>query len=79
MSETLLADRLVVVTRARAFACDGRLREFRKRHGLSQREVARALRVSHTAVNRRETCDVRPHEFCAERLADLLAAFGEQP
>ena len=69
--------RLVAVANARAALRDGRLRELRERHGVTQRELARALNVSHSCITRWENGDRRPREGTAERIGDLLQAFGK--
>jgi transcriptional regulator with XRE-family HTH domain len=68
---------LVAVAAAREAVRGGRLRELRERHGLTQRELARALDVSHTCITRWESGDRIPRERSAERIAGLLHAFDK--
>jgi len=65
-------DRLTAVIRARSALRVGRFRELRERHGLSQRELARALGVDESALSRWETHSRVPREGAAERLYAVL-------
>ena len=65
-------DRLMAISQARSALREGRVRELRESHGLSQRELARALGVDETALSRWENGSRMPRSGAAERLYGVL-------
>jgi transcriptional regulator with XRE-family HTH domain len=69
--------RLRAISEARAALREGRFRDLREPHGLSQRELARALDVDESAVSRWESGARVPREEAAERISALLRALDD--
>jgi transcriptional regulator with XRE-family HTH domain len=74
MSVTEPVERLLAISEVRAMLREGRLRELRERHSLSQHELARALGVDPSTVSRWESGERVPLEAAAARLHAFLSA-----
>ena len=70
---------IVLIAEGRRLAATGELRRWRRRHGLSGRDISRALDVYPTAVSQWERGHCLPRAATAARLAELVRAIdGEK-